>query len=131
MAQGDSVDTSTNPEPETYTVTIEAIAPVAFAVPGIRKAATGDSITFENNTGGPIQLSTAAENVLEGIGMLHPETIDIGGSMTCKVEAPLGTYELSVHYSYPDKTKNNKLRTGFAIGASSPKIIVVPPRKRN
>jgi hypothetical protein len=34
-----------------------------------------------------------------------------------------------VHYKYKDKTKNNRLRTGFAIGASSPKIIIVPPKK--
>ncbi len=46
MGKNASTKTPATPKPKKYTVTIEAIAPVAFAVPGIRKVQTGDSITF-------------------------------------------------------------------------------------
>ena len=45
-----------------------------------------------------------------------------------EVAALEGTHELSVHYSYWDKQKK-KRRTGFAIGASSPKMIIVRPKR--
>jgi len=131
MARNTSTKVPTAPKPKKYTVTIEAIAPVAFAVPGIRKVATGDSITFHNKTGGPIKISPAANNVLKGAKQLKPELIRTGKKKTFEISAPVGTYEYSVHYSYRDKKKNNKLRTGFAIGASSPKIIVVPPSQKS
>jgi hypothetical protein len=115
-------------KPNTYTVTIEPISPVAFAVPGIRKAAPGDTIIFHNKTGGPVRLSVAADNVLKGLKKLQPDLIRTKKSKKYKVLATRGTHELSIHYSYKDK--NNRLRTGFAIGGSSPKIVIVPPATR-
>jgi hypothetical protein len=40
--------TVVSPTPNTYTIEIKAIPPVAFAVPGIRKACKGDIIQFDN-----------------------------------------------------------------------------------
>jgi hypothetical protein len=130
MANKTSAKTSANPKPKTHTVTIEAIAPVAFAVPGIRKAFTGDSIIYHNKTGGPVKISVAADNVLQGVKKLTPKLVNNGKKRKFKVVAGEGTYEISVHYSYRDKKKNNKLRTGFALGASSPKIIIPRPGGR-
>jgi len=123
--------TSAAPKPTRHIVSIEAIAPVAFAVPGIRKVEAGDFIEFQNRTGGPVRISVAADNVLKGVKKLQPKLIKTGGKKKFTVVATGGTHELSLHYSYRDKKKNNKLRTGFAIGASSPKIIVVPTRQRS
>ena len=128
MAKTTSIKVSATPKPKTYTVAIEAIAPVAFAVPGIRRVITGDSIIFHNRTGGPVKISLAADKVLQGVKKLTPKLINHGKKRKFKVVAPEGTYEISAHYSYQDK-KKKKLRTGFAIGASSPKIIVVPPTR--
>ena len=130
MGKNASTKTPATPKPKKYTVTIEAIAPVAFAVPGIRKVQTGDSITFHNKTGGPVRVSVAADKVFKGVKKLQPKLINKGTKKEFEVEAIDGTHELSVHYSYQDKKKNNKRRTGFAIGASSPKIIVVPPTRK-
>jgi len=131
MAKGTSTATSAprKRKPEKYTVAIEAIAPVAFAVPGIRLVTNGDSVVFHNKTGGPVKISIAANNVLEGVKKLTPKLLNNGKKREFKVVASEGTHELSLHYSYRDKKKKNKLRTGFAIGASSPKIIVVPPKQ--
>jgi hypothetical protein len=129
MAKGTSIKAPAKPKPKTYTVAITAIPPVAFAVPGIRKVLTGDSIVFHNKTSGPVKISVAANNVLQGVKRLTPKLISSGKKRKFKVTAPDGTHEFSVHYSYRDKKKNNRLRTGFAIGASSPKIVVVPPKK--
>ncbi len=112
-----------------HTIKIEAFPPVAVVAPGIRKASTGDTITFVNKTGGPVKISTADNHVLKGVDGLTPKPIATGKRRKFTVEATKGTHELSVHYKYKDKTKNNRLRTGFAIGASSPKIIIVPPKK--
>lgn len=131
MARKTPTKETAAPKPKKYTVTIEAIAPVAFAVPGIRKVATGDSITFHNKTGGPVRISIAGDNVLKGVKKLQPKLINNGKKKEFEVQATEGTHELSLHYSYRDKKKNNKLRTGFAIGASSPKIIVVPPSQKS
>jgi len=130
MAKKRSTKTTETLKPETYAVTIEAIAPVAFAVPGIRKVQTGDSIVFHNKTGGPVRISVAADKVLKGLKKLQPKLIKTGGKKKVKVVAIEGTHELSIHYSYRDRQKNNKLRTGFAIGASSPKIIIEPPTRK-
>jgi len=128
MAKTSSIKASVTPKPKTYTIVIEAIAPVAFAVPGVRKVSTGDSIIFHNKTGGPVKVSMAANNVLQGVERLAPKLINNGKKRKFKVVATEGTHEISVHYSYRDKKKNNRLRTGFAIGASSPKIIIVRQR---
>lgn len=115
-----------SPSPKTYTIEIRAIPPVAFAVPGIRKACKGDTIEFDNQTGGPITVALAADNVFEGVERLSPKRINTGRKRKFKVDADSGTHELSIHYRYFDTTKK-KWRTGFAIGASSPKIVIVRP----
>jgi hypothetical protein len=127
MAKSPSIKVPATLKPQKYTIAIEAIAPVAFAVPGIRKVATGDSIIFHNKTGGPVKISVAADNVLQGVKKLTPKLVNNGMKREFKVVAAEGTHELSVHYSYYDKTKK-RTRTGFAIGASSPKIIITPPK---
>jgi len=109
----------------THKVEIQAIPPVAFAVPGIRKVRTGDTIEIHNSTGGQVKIYTADKGVLKGMGKLAPRVVNNGKTGSFEVEATDGTHELAVHYRYKDKKKNNKIRTGFAIGASSPKIIIV------
>jgi plastocyanin len=125
MAKKPSKKKSKATKPNNYTVKIEPISPVAFAVPGIRKAAPGDTITFVNNTGGTVRLSAAGSNVLKGIKRLQPVQINKGKKKTFTVLPKSGTHELSIHYNYTDE--NKRRRTGFAIGASSPKIVIVPP----
>ena len=115
-----------SPSPNTYTIEIKAIPPVAFAVPGIRKACKGDIIEFDNQTGGPISVTLAADNVFEGVGKLSQKTINTGKKRKFKIDAESGTHELSIHYRYLDPVKK-KTRTGFAIGASSTKIVIVRP----
>jgi len=110
----------------TYTIEIKAIPPVAFAVPGIRKACKGDIIEFDNQTGGPITVTLAADKVFKGFGKLSQNRINTGSKRQFTVEADSGTHELSIHYRYYDTVKR-RWRTGFAIGASSPKIVIVPP----
>jgi hypothetical protein len=110
----------------TYTIEIKAIPPVAFAVPGIRKACKGDIIEFDNQTGGPITVTLAADRVFKGFGKLSQNRINTGKKRQFTVDADSGTHELSIHYRYFDTAKR-KWRTGFAIGASSPKIVIVPP----
>jgi len=129
MAKGTSIQVAATPKPKTYTITIQAFPPVAVAAPGIRKVRTGDSIIFHNKTGGPLKIFPAAGNVLDGVGKLTPNLVNKGGTRKFKVVAVDGTHELSVHYSYWEmrKKKRYKLRTGFAIGASSPKVVVIPP----
>ena len=113
----------------THKIEIQAIPPVAFAVPGIRRVRTGDTINFHNKTGGPVKISMAADNVLKGtktlkpLKLLKPMLINQGQKKAFEVMATDGTHEFSVHYNYLDKQKK-KRRTGFAIGASSPKIII-------
>jgi hypothetical protein len=111
-----------------HTVEIKAIPPVAFAVPGIRKAATGDTLRFKNGTNGPIEIRMAASGVLKGLTYNRKQVVGPGEtSDPFELIATSGTHEYSVHYEYDDK-KAHKTRSGFAIGASSPKIIVEPPR---
>jgi hypothetical protein len=131
MAKGPAIQVTPKPKPKTYTVTINAIPPVAFAVPGVRKVVTGDFIVFHNKTGGPVRISVAADDVLTSAKKLKPMLISNGKKRKFKVKAVAGTHELSIHYSYWEMRKKEryKLRTGFAIGASSPKIIVVPPKR--
>ncbi len=123
MAKGTATQVSATPKPKTYTIAITAIPPVAFAVPGIRRVRTGDTISFHNKTGGPVKISMAADKVLKGAKPLKPMLINKGQKRPFEVVATDGTHEFSVHYSYLDKQKK-KRRTGFAIGASSPKIII-------
>jgi hypothetical protein len=118
--------TVVSPTPNTYTIEIKAIPPVAFAVPGIRKACKGDIIKFDNQTGGPITVTLAADKVFKGVGKLGQKRINTGKTQKFTVDADSGTHELSIHYRYFDTTKK-KWRTGFAIGASSPKIVIVRP----
>ena len=109
---------------KTYIVNIRPISPVAFAVPGIRKARGGDQVKFRNSTNGPIKIRMAASGVLKGL--TQKRTVDVPPRKTSEpfdvVDSP-GTHEYSVHYNYLDKQKK-KRRTGFAIGASSPKVII-------
>ncbi len=116
------------PSPKTYTIEVKAIPPVAFAVPGIRKACKGDTIEFDNQTGGPITVSMASKDVFQGVDKLTQKRINTGKARKFKVDADSGTHELSIHYRYFDKGKK-KWRTGFAIGASSPKIVIVRPTR--
>ncbi len=112
-----------------YTIDIEEISPVAFAVPGIRKVCTGDTVAFHNATSGTIKIRMAADDVLKGLEEENfVKVLSDRTSEQFEVLKDSGTHEISVHYSYKDKKKKNKLRTGFAIGASSPKIIIVRPR---
>jgi len=127
MARETSVQVASTSRPKNYTVTITAIPPVAFAVPGVRKVANGDTIVFHNRTGGPVKISVAADKVLKGVKALEPKLVNNGKKRSFLVEAQDGTHELSVHYSYWDKQKK-KRRTGFAVGASSPKIIIIKPQ---
>ena len=108
-----------------HVIEIKAFPPVAVVAPGIRKVRTGDSIVFHNLTGGQIRIYAADKGVLKGVGKLESRVVNNGKTGTFEIEATEGTHELSVHYRYKDKTKNDKLRTGFAVGASSPKIIIV------
>jgi hypothetical protein len=112
-----------------HRIDIQAFPPVAVVAPGIRKVAQGDTITFYNKTGGPVRILTAGDNVLKGVGSLSPKLISTGKNRKFTVEASQGTHELAAHYKYKDKKKDNRVRSGFAVGASSPKIVVVPPKK--
>jgi len=123
MAKGTAIQVLPTPKPKTHTIAITAIPPVAFAVPGIRRVRTNDTIIFHNKTGGPIKISMAADGVLKGAKPLKPMLVRNGLKRAFVVVATDGTHEFSVHYSYQDKRKK-KRRTGFAIGASSPKIII-------
>ena len=82
MAKKTAREASPKVKPNAYTVTIEPISPVAFAVPGIRKAAPGDTITFHNKTGGPVRLSVAADGVFKGLKKLQPKLISTGKKRT-------------------------------------------------
>ena len=114
-----------------HTIEIRAFPPVAVVAPGIRDVRRNDEITFVNQTGGPLRLFTAEDGVLKGIDRLHPQTVFTDKKRTFKVGATEGTYELAIHYKYDEMKKGRKkTRTGFALGASSPKIIVVPPKRR-
>jgi hypothetical protein len=124
MAKTTATKVSATPKAKKYTVAITAIPPVAFAVPGIRKVREGDTVIFHNRTGGPVNISVAADKVLKGVKPLKPKLIQNGKKRAFEVVADSGTHEFSVHYSYWDKRKKRR-RTGFAIGASSPKIIIV------
>jgi len=113
----------------TYTVKIRPISPVVFAVPGIRQVHNGDSLKFHNMTKGPIEVRMAARGVLTGLTNKTTKKILPGEfSPPFKVVGGLGTHEYSVHYEYEEKKYGKtKTRTGFAIGASSPKVVVIPP----
>jgi hypothetical protein len=114
-----------------HTIEIRAFPPVAVVAPGIRDVCKGDEITFVNKTGGPLKIFTAEDKVFKGIGRLDPQNIYTKKNKKFTVEASEGTYELAIHYKYDEMKKGKKkTRTGFALGASSPKIIVVPPKKR-
>ena len=126
MATKQSTQSTTNSDPETYIIEIKAIPPVAFAVPGIRKVRQGDYVIFDNKTGGEITVTMAANGVLDGMDKLDQKTLKHGPSKPFRVKPDSGTHEISVHYEYTEeKNEKKKLRTGFAIGASSPKIIIV------
>lgn len=114
-----------------HKIEIKAFPPVAVVAPGIRDVCKGDKITFVNKTGGPLKIFTAEDDVFTGIKRLDPENIYTSKDKTLTVDASEGTYELAIHYKYDEVKKGKKkTRTGFAIGASSPKIIVVPPTRR-
>lgn len=98
---------------------------MAFAVPGIRKVQHGDLIVFDNQSGGQVTVTVAANTVLEGAAKLSHKQINKGKKRTFKVAAESGTHEFSIHSTSYDE-EEAKTRTGFAIGASSPKIIIVP-----
>ena len=128
MGKKTSTKASANPKPKTYTVVIKPFSPVAFAIPGIRKARPDDSVRFSNKTNGPIIIRMAASSVLKGLTLNRTMSVAAGKiSEPIKVVAKSGTHEYSVHYEYEDRTAK-KTRRGFAIGASSPKIIIVRPK---
>jgi len=108
----------------TYTVKIRPISPVAFAVPGIRRARKGDLVRFRNGTNGPIKIRMAASGVLKGLTQRKTTEV-LPGETTepFEVVESSGTHEYSVHYDYDDLPAKKK-RRGFAAGASSPKIII-------
>ena len=110
-------------------IKIEANPPVAIAVPGVLKANKGDFIEIENKTGARIIVFTADGGVLEDAERLQQKYVNKNQKRKFKVEAVSGTHELSIHYRYYDAAKK-KYRAGFAVGASSPKIVVIPPKKR-
>ena len=108
-----------------HRIEIQEISPVAFAVPGIRKVCQHDTVYFKNSTTGTIKIRVASDEALEELKEKDVEKVHTGKeSKRFTVIAKSGTYEFSVHYSYWDKRKKRR-RTGFAIGASSPKIIIV------
>ena len=79
---------------------------------------------------GPIEIRMAASGVLKGLTYNRKQVVGPGEtSDPFELIATSGTHEYSVHYEYDDK-KAHKTRSGFAIGASSPKIIVVPPTRK-
>ena len=110
-------------------IRIEANPPVAIAVPGVLKVEKGDYIEVDNQTGARITVLLADNDVLVGTKKLTPKLVNNKQKRKFKVKAESGTHELSIHYRYFDTAKK-KFRAGFAVGASSPKIVVIPPRRR-
>jgi len=65
----------------------KAIPPVAFAVPGIRKACKGDIIEFDNQTDVPIAETPAADSIFDGIDKLKTKCSKTGKKRMFEVDA--------------------------------------------
>jgi len=91
----------------------------AVVDPGILWAAAGDTVEFHNDTAFQAKLLVAEGGVLDGVQSMQGKTVNRGGVRGFTVlAAPSGVYEYVVAV---------KLRKGshvFAIGASTPKIII-------
>jgi plastocyanin len=91
----------------------------AVVDPGILWAAPGDTVEFHNDTAFQAKVLVAEGGVLDGVQSMQGKTINTGVSRSFVVlSAPPGVYEYVVAV---------KLRKGgrvFALGASTPKIII-------
>lgn len=105
-----------------HIVTIYALPTGTHAVlePGILEAEHGDVIEFRNQTSSVAQLVVAQERILERVPPMVPQDIDGGRAIQRTVDATVepNTYEYQVVV-----TLQNGKRV-FAIGASTPKIII-------
>jgi hypothetical protein len=97
--------------------------------PGEPEIPFGDFVVFENNTPGRVKITMASNKVLKGLKELEPLHVsgNNGQSKKFEVEKNLGSHDFSVHYKFRDPV-TNEWRTGYAEGASSPKIIIVRPK---
>ena len=94
--------------------------------PAIVQVFAEDTVTFGNDTGGEVKLYLAAGGVLKGVRPMVALAIEekSGGKGYDVIGEP-GVYECAAHYKLKDR--KGKVHTGFAVGASSPKIIILPP----
>ncbi len=89
--------------------------------PGIVLAAAGDTIAFSNGTGYQVKLLFAEGGVLDGVQSMEGKVINADASRTFTVlAAPPEIYE------YVVSVKLKKGKRVFAVGSSTPKIIVRP-----
>ena len=93
---------------------------IAVVDPGIVFVDPGDTIDFWNQTKNPARLTISADHVLVDVPSMVPKPIAVGGPTTFTVEPrpPVGTHE----YVLAVTLSND--RQVFAIGASTPKIII-------
>ena len=121
-----------NPPSTSHIITVTSQPPVAVATPPILKVSQDDDVTFLNKTCGTIDIRMAAKGVLKGLGTTPTDLIDPNKSSgPYKVLADKGTHEISIHYQYMERReKGDKERAGFALGGSSPKVVVTPPFRK-
>jgi plastocyanin len=93
----------------------------AVVDPGIAWVAAGDTVEFHNATAYQAKLLVAEGGLLDGVQSMQGKTINQDGLRGFTVlDAPPGVYEYVVSV---------KLRRGnrvFALGSSTPKIIIRP-----
>jgi hypothetical protein len=124
-------------------IKVQSIGEHVVVTPGRHEVLLADPLDFwiENTCGGDIEVWFPHPGVLKGVNSTKKYTVAHGASsQTFSVvnNAAEGEYEYVVKYTIPDpdpkgpdkmKTVKRRLvnaRVGFAIGGSSPRIIVKP-----
>lgn len=101
-------------------VTIRDLEGILGAViPGMTFVSPGEDVTFDNQTKHVAEIRLAEEDVLDCV---QPLKIEPGASQTCRVTAPAVKVERIVEYVVLVTLSSGK--TVFAVGASTPKIII-------
>jgi len=107
-----------------HEIEITGIPPDVKAIPPAPTVRVGETVVFKNAMDGDIKILMASDDVLNDLKELHKLHIKEGGTSKVLVaQDNIGEHQYAAHYRYKDP-ETNKWLGAFAIGASSPKIII-------
>ena len=127
MAAKTSISVQQSTPQDLIEIHIKKINTDIRAVPPDPKLPRGHHVVFVNDTPGRLKIFMASSGVLDGLSEIKEFHVKGNGRpKKLEVIGDLGEHEYMVHFKFKKKS-TDPWRKGFAIGRSSPRIVVIKP----